>query len=88
MFFQYQEDHIKSYFFHEQVYYQEKYNYLIVVKPFEGDFETPMFEFELYHESDWRTKYRDKDLFKSTDEALANGVTRVLKTLRLKETVE
>lgn len=75
-------------YFEAARFLQEKYNYLIVVKPFEGDFETPMLEFEIYHDSDWRTKYRDKDLFKTSDEALAKAVTRILTILRTKETIE
>ena len=31
-------------YFEAARFLQEKYNYLIVVKPFEGDFETPMLE--------------------------------------------
>ena len=57
-----------------------------MIKPFEGDFDTPMFEFEIYHDNNWRTKYRDKDLFNTTDEALAMGVTRVIKMLREQQT--
>lgn len=79
----YYEDEIPApTYFEAARFLRENYKYLIVVKLFEGDFDNPMYDYEIYKDNDYSTHYRHMNLYKEYDDALKSGVKRVLKVLR------